>query len=1045
MRQQAWLRWTSILLAVAVAAGSPAGFAAAKTKGMLPEEGVAQPGIANVLVKQELAQGAAPLGAEGELPSAAAESADAGIAEPQPRPLKSASRTDDRSTYSMADLNSLSYEELTDLLVSIEWRKIPELFQYNDDTRRFYADEDRVQAIIDRLQESGRRFTAEDDQGIPTLVEVLRSGYYLGYYNKELARLEELAYREKMLPAVKAIMENPAFAWGTKVQNEVIGATGKMISNTTADPDTVNRLTGLVESFVDRADELADDFEAANAFHGVLQGVGYVLMWRMDEPVREAAFKGTIDAYLEQLFRMAQQGPKAADKLWLTNNAIYYTGSLGRYYSEPQQANRVLTDVMQTEPALGELYFVAADQISQHYAGTDANGSRVDMDDLKQRGKQRYLPQRTEFDDGRFVFQTGGQLSEEQLQRLYWAAKEVQAQFHRVIGNDKPLESGNVDDVLTVVIYNNPDEYRMNRYLYGYETDNGGIYIEGDGTFFTYDRTSQQSIYSLEELFRHEFTHYLQGRYEVPGMWGRGPLYNGGRMQWFDEGGAEFFAGATRTEGIQPRKSVVGNLLHDGPEQRFTVADTVNSKYGTWKFYDYSFALYDYLYHQDFMTLDRIHNAIRLNDAGAYDQQLASMSGNANMNESYQRSIEEQVTRYDSLTVPLVSDDYLQTLEPKQIRDIYSEIAAVAGLSDTSAQERESRFFRSFELRGTYTGGASAGEERDWQSMNSLTDGFLQALTEQQWNGYKTVTAYFTNYRVNGEGRFVYDVVFHGKLPAGGDIGENPNDNGDGGKLPGGGSGNDGSGGNADGGHDGGQPDADHEPNDTWEQAVRLDGAGKPVSGKLSDADRIDIYRFDAGKAEEWTIELETERAQGANWVLYHEADLNDYAAYPTQVEGTSLAGSVSAVPGTYYVYVYATSHGDQSYRLVVQPETRPEQEPEHPPFAEIEPNDAPDMANGPVPLGRTIMGTLEGSDKQDVFVIDVDKPTALRIELEKQLGESVNWVLYREGDTDRQILYPTEMDGKRMSAGVEAEPGRYHLYVYKYADEDVHYIVQIQ
>lgn len=32
----------------------------------------------------------------------------------------------------------------------------------------------------------------------------------------------------------------------------------------------------------------------------------------------------------------------------------------------------------------------------------------------------------------------------------------------------------------------------------------------------------EQSIYSLEELFRHEFTHYLQGRYEVQGLWGQG-------------------------------------------------------------------------------------------------------------------------------------------------------------------------------------------------------------------------------------------------------------------------------------------------------------------------------------------------------------------------------------------------------------------------------------------------------------------------------------------------------------------------------------------
>ena len=93
---------------------------------------------------------------------------------------------------------------------------------------------------------------------------------------------------------------------------------------------------------------------------------------------------------------------------------------------------------------------------------------------------------------------------------VYTATKEVRSQFYRTVGSDKPLESGHADDVLTMVIYNSPDEYQFNRQLYGYETNNGGIYIEGTGTFFTYERTPEQSIYSLEELFRHEFTHYLQ-------------------------------------------------------------------------------------------------------------------------------------------------------------------------------------------------------------------------------------------------------------------------------------------------------------------------------------------------------------------------------------------------------------------------------------------------------------------------------------------------------------------------------------------------------
>ena len=45
-----------------------------------------------------------------------------------------------------------------------------------------------------------------------------------------------------------------------------------------------------------------------------------------------------------------------------------------------------------------------------------------------------------------------------------------------------------------MVIYNSPAEYQFNRQLYGYETNNGGLYIEGTGTFFTYERTPEKAF-----------------------------------------------------------------------------------------------------------------------------------------------------------------------------------------------------------------------------------------------------------------------------------------------------------------------------------------------------------------------------------------------------------------------------------------------------------------------------------------------------------------------------------------------------------------------
>ena len=83
--------------------------------------------------------------------------------------------------YSMAELNQLNNKQLTDLLVTIKWYQIPELFQFNSDSLKFYQDDSRMQAIINKLAEQGQAYTQDDSKGIETLVEALRAAFYLGF------------------------------------------------------------------------------------------------------------------------------------------------------------------------------------------------------------------------------------------------------------------------------------------------------------------------------------------------------------------------------------------------------------------------------------------------------------------------------------------------------------------------------------------------------------------------------------------------------------------------------------------------------------------------------------------------------------------------------------------------------------------------------------------------------------------------------------------------------------------------------------------------
>lgn len=685
-----------------------------------------------------------------------------------PPPQKSVTSSSVRSSnkYPMSYLNTLSYAELIRLLSTISWEQIPDLFQFNQDSYQFYRDSSRVQAIINALDQKGREFTSENHKGIPTLVEVLRSGFYLGFYHSELEYLNQRSFHDRCLPALKSIARNSAFALGTSTQDQVVSAYGKLIGNASSDVETVNYATRILTQFREHIDVYLPQYSKGSAVYDLMSGIEYDLdsyVNREAQPPNKTPWYGKVDSFIEEVGKYALLENMNQDNVWLVNNGIYYVSSLGRFHTQPNRGNQVITQAMKKFPRLSEPYLTAAIQIHERYNGVNADGERINIEQIKNDAKQYYLPNNYTFDNGSMVFKTGRQVTKEKVLRLYWAYKEVKAQFHRVVGKDTEIEKGNPDDVLTVVIYSNPDEYKLNRLLYGFSTNNGGVYIESLGTFFTYERTPAQSIYSLEELFRHEVTHYLQGRYLIPGMFGEGPFYEGERLTWFEEGSAELFAGSTRTDGIQPRKTIVKQLAKN-PSDRYTVSQTLHAKYGSWDFYNYAFAFQSYMIHQYYPMLDYLNGCILQQDVSAYDRYINQMSQDRNLNAAYQYYMQTLIDKEDQWPTPHVSDDYLARHPFKDRNQIINKIKSVGKLSSVSVKTNQSPYHKTFTLRGTYTGQASQGKYKDWTQMNQRVDQILNRLNEETWIGYQTITAYFVNYRVNRNGQAVYDVVFHGIL-----------------------------------------------------------------------------------------------------------------------------------------------------------------------------------------------------------------------------------------------------------------------------------------
>ncbi|MFI9345812.1 collagenase [Streptomyces sp. NPDC052773] len=269
--------------------------------------------------------------------------------------------------------------------------------------------------------------------------------------------------------------------------------------------------------------------------------------------------------------------------------------------------------------------------------------------------ERELFPHTYRYDNGAMKVRTA--LDRATVDQLYYASKQVTAQFHRVLGTRAPL-TGDTNGVLTTVLYASRADYEnYHPLLTGMGTDNGGVYIERGATFYTYQRrVPQDSRLTLEELFRHEYVHYLNGRWAVPGYFGEGPWYEGDRTTAMDEGTAEFLAGSTRADGVAVRKSLVQGIIRDtangGP--RMSVDRILHATYDGdgFRFYDYAGTFFSYLWTERPALLREMYRHLRADDPAAFDAWRDRLGRDAAIQQGYDAFLDRQTARVADLFVP---------------------------------------------------------------------------------------------------------------------------------------------------------------------------------------------------------------------------------------------------------------------------------------------------------------------------------------------------------------------------------------------------------
>ncbi|KUM02721.1 hypothetical protein AWB61_02880 [Chromobacterium sp. F49] len=637
-----------------------------------------------------------------------------------------------------AKLSQLSGQALVRYVASVDGTCMNRLFQADTFSYRVVSPAN-MQLLAAEARQRAAAWDGQNANGLWPLAVFLKAGYFLQYSHAKEVGDYGAAVDQPVMQVVEALAANPAL-WEVKA----IDSRGdhdawyrerdarQSVAETLILADSVRKADyalPLLTRFFNRYNAAAKDNWARFALHPM-----QTLLFNMhyQPEFAQKVEKGQLDGLAASLAGLTRAGQPAFADEQMFLNTLRETGRFMQYPRTAPQAEAAVALHLK-----GERFGAAwAEAVYALKKLGKVPCERYGICQAEQELRASLFPNRWSFDNGNLVFETPLSLAE--VEPLYYAMKQVQTQLFRVAGTKQPV-ADDPNAKLRMVIYGTKTAYqRFQGLLNELSTDNGGIYIEKDGTFYTFQReVPRESYLTLEELVRHEYVHYLSGRFIQPGMWGTSEFYRDDRrMPWYDEGFAEFMAWSTPRDGIKVRGHVVDVVANGWPNSFLEPSRIMRSSYSDgWDFYSHSALWFYYLNQRQPGKIADILAALRVDDVKRFDALVNSMGGDAALVSGFRQYVDQQVQAAKSGQLGNTSTqegtDWLAQ-DKWQAGDAAAVEAALRRSLPAVCQvwaDGKDSALRRFECNGTLPLNA-ANNTQARQELDKLLDGALQSLVK---------------------------------------------------------------------------------------------------------------------------------------------------------------------------------------------------------------------------------------------------------------------------------------------------------------------------
>ncbi|RLK58496.1 collagenase [Actinokineospora cianjurensis] len=382
-----------------------------------------------------------------------------------------------------------------------------------DATRAFR--EDQMTYVAYGLRDNGSTYPGNNTTGTAQLVLYLRAGYYVQWYNPDVVGPYGSAMRSAIRSGLDSFFANSrAFT--------VSDANGESLSEAVTLIDSAQenaRYLFVVKRLLDGYNTTYDSsWHMLNAVNNV-----YTVLFRGHQ-VPEFVTAITADpSVLETLraFAIRNLGLLAGDRAYLTSNA---GRELGRFLQHPallataRPKAKALTDVSSIRGTTAPLWVGVAEMVDGY---DKANCAYYGACDLQNRLQAEVLP--INHTCAATLRIRAQEMTAAELSQTCASLLNQDAYFHRVVSDPGPV-TGDRNTALEVVVYNSSTDYQTYAgVMWGIDTNNGGMYLEGNPSatgnqarFIAYEAEWLRPSFQIWNL-NHEYTHYLDGRFDMAG------------------------------------------------------------------------------------------------------------------------------------------------------------------------------------------------------------------------------------------------------------------------------------------------------------------------------------------------------------------------------------------------------------------------------------------------------------------------------------------------------------------------------------------------